>query len=171
MQQVNLYTDGACSGNPGPGGWAYLLLYQGHIKKDWGSSPITTNNRMELSAICYGLSRLKRNCEVNIYSDSQYICNAFNQNWIGSWAKNGWITSKKTSVKNQDKWLELLEYSKCNELNFIWVKGHSNNEYNNEVDKLAVEACRNQLNSTLDDNYINHRIQSLDIDIYVDDIL
>ena len=154
MQQVDLYTDGACFGNPGPGGWAYMLIHGDHIKKDWGSSPVSTNNRMELSAICNGLARLNRSCNVNIYSDSQYICKAFNQNWVTTWSKTGWVTSKKTPVKNQDKWLKLLEYNRYHHLTFVWVKGHSTNEYNNEVDRLAVEACKNQLNSELDEIYI-----------------
>lgn len=171
MQLVKLYTDGACSGNPGPGGWVYMLVYKDKVKKDWGSSPSTTNNRMELSAICNGLSRLKQSCEVYIYSDSQYICNAFNQQWIDRWKKNGWITFKKTPVKNQDKWVELLDYSNQHKLHFVWVKGHASNNYNNEVDKLAVEACKNQLNSELDDIYLNHRIKTIDIDVFVDDIV
>lgn len=138
MQQVSLYTDGACSGNPGPGGWAAILLYNGHEKVLSGYNNQTTNNRMEIFAVIKGLSALKKSCIVNVYSDSAYLVNAFKNGWIENWQKNSWKTSKKTEVENQDLWRQLLAYAGKHDMRWHKVKGHADNEYNNRCDALAV---------------------------------
>jgi len=137
---VNIYTDGACSGNPGPGGWGTILVYQGKEKELWGFEQETTNNRMELKAAVEGLKALKYPCRVQLYSDSAYLVNAFNKGWLRKWQANGWLTSRKEPVENQDLWRMLLNLSADHEIDWIKVKGHSDNEYNNRCDKLAVEA-------------------------------
>lgn len=142
---VEIYTDGACSGNPGPGGWAAVLIYKGIKKEISGFEENTTNNRMELKAAIEGLKALKRPCKVNLYSDSSYLINAFNEGWIEKWQKNNWIKSDKTPVENQDLWKELLEVSKPHQINWIKVKGHSDNEYNNLCDRLATEQIKKHL--------------------------
>ncbi len=140
MKQVHIYTDGACKGNPGPGGWAALLLYNDHEKEIYGSEERTTNQRMELKAAVEALKILKEPCRVNLYSDSAYLVNAFNLGWLKKWQKNGWKTINKEPVGNQDLWKKLLELSSRHEMHWIKVKGHSSNEYNNRCDKLAKEA-------------------------------
>jgi ribonuclease HI len=142
---VEIYTDGACSGNPGPGGWAAVLIYKGIKKEISGFEENTTNNRMELKAAIEGLKALKRPCKVNLYSDSSYLINAFNEGWIEKWQKNNWLKSDKTPVENQDLWKELLEVSKPHQINWIKVKGHSDNEYNNLSDKLATEQIKKHI--------------------------
>ncbi|HHW56620.1 MAG TPA: ribonuclease HI [Clostridia bacterium] len=139
---VEIYTDGACSGNPGPGGWAAVLIYKGIKKEISGFEENTTNNRMELKAAIEGLKALKRSCRVNLYSDSSYLINAFKEEWIEKWQKNNWLKSDKTPVENQDLWKELLEISKDHQINWIKVKGHADNEYNNLCDKLATEQIK-----------------------------
>ncbi len=139
MKIVDLYTDGACSGNPGTGGYCAILIYNGHEKVLSGCELETTNNRMELLAVIKGLEALKEKCVVNIYSDSQYVVDAFNQGWIDSWQEKGWKTAGKKEVKNVDLWKRLLELVAQNQVNFIKVKGHADNEYNNRCDKMAVE--------------------------------
>ncbi|MGB9779372.1 ribonuclease HI [Caldanaerobacter sp.] len=139
---VEIYTDGACSGNPGPGGWAAVLIYKGVKKEISGYEENTTNNRMELKAAIEGLKALKRPSKVNLYSDSSYLINAFNEGWIERWQKNNWLKSDKTPVENQDLWKELLEVSKPHQINWIKVKGHSDNEYNNLCDRLATEQIK-----------------------------
>ncbi len=139
MKQVEIYTDGACSGNPGAGGYCAILIYNGIEKIISGSESLTTNNRMELLAVIKGLEALKERCEVKLYSDSRYVVDAFNQNWIDGWQKNGWKNSNKKEVKNVDLWSSLLELTCTNKVEFIKVKGHSDNEYNNRCDKIAVE--------------------------------
>ena len=139
MKTVEIYTDGACSGNPGLGGYCAILIYQKVEKVISGAEENTTNNRMELIAVIKGLEALKENCIVNLYSDSRYVIDAFNEKWIDSWQVNGWKTSGKKEVKNVDLWLKLLEYTKIHKINFIKVKGHADNEYNNRCDKIAVE--------------------------------
>lgn len=141
LTQVVLYTDGACSGNPGPGGWGSILMASGHSKELSGGEPSTTNNRMELMAVIEGLSALKRPCHVEIYSDSAYVVNAFNQDWITKWQRNGWKNSAKSPVANVDLWQKLLELTSIHEVNFNKVKGHADNEFNNRCDRLAVEAA------------------------------
>lgn len=138
MPQVEIYTDGACSGNPGPGGWGAILMAQGHKKEISGGEKVTTNNRMELSAVIFALEKLKKPCDVKIYSDSAYVVNAFNQNWIAGWQRNGWRNSAKAPVANTDLWQKLIELTKVHKVEFIKVKGHADNEFNNRCDELAV---------------------------------
>jgi len=137
---VTLYTDGACSGNPGPGGWAALLEMGAHEREISGGEELTTNNRMELRAIVEGLAALKEPCRVDVHTDSAYVANAFNQSWIKGWQRNGWRTSSKQPVKNQDLWQELLKLTKEHDVSFVKVKGHADDERNNRVDRLAVAA-------------------------------
>ena len=139
MKTVDLYTDGACSGNPGVGGYCAILIYNKIEKVVSGCEKDTTNNRMELLAVIKGLECLKEKCKVNLYSDSQYVVDAFNKEWIYNWVNNGWKTSDRKKVKNVDLWKKLLELSGYHQLNYIKVKGHSDNEYNNRCDKIAVE--------------------------------
>ena len=138
MKKVTLYTDGACSGNPGLGGYCAILIYKGIEKVVSGSEIDTTNNRMELRGVIEGLKALKEACEVDLYSDSQYVVSAFTENWIEDWQKNRWKTASKSPVKNVDLWQELLSLYKKHKINFIKVKGHSDNEFNNRCDKIAV---------------------------------
>ena len=138
MKKVSIYTDGACSGNPGLGGFCAILMYNGNEKVVSGSEKDTTNNRMELKAVIEGLKALKVKCDVDLYSDSQYVTDAFNQHWIESWKANGWKNSNKKPVKNVDLWEDLLVLTQLHNVNFIKVKGHSDNEYNNRCDKIAV---------------------------------
>ena len=140
MQKVIIYTDGACSGNPGPGGWGTILMYQGNKKEISGGKKNTTNNVMELTAVIEGLKLLKYPCEVELYSDSAYVVNAFEQGWIYNWVKNNWKTSGKEPVKNQELWEELYRLTKTHKVKFNKVKGHSDNEYNNRCDELARNA-------------------------------
>lgn len=139
MKKVDLYTDGACSGNPGAGGYCAILIYKGVEKTISGSETLTTNNRMELMAVIRGLEALKEPCEVKVYSDSQYVVDAFNLGWIDAWKNNGWRNSAKKQVKNVDLWNELINLIEKHAVTFIKVKGHADNEYNNRCDKIAVE--------------------------------
>lgn len=142
MDKVIIYTDGACSGNPGKGGWGAILMH-GDIKKEIsGGSIDTTNNQMELTAPIEALKLLKRPCEVKIYSDSAYLINAFKNGWIKNWKKNGWKTSDKKDVKNKELWLELDNFMNIHKIEWIKVKGHADNEYNNRCDELAVNAIK-----------------------------
>ena len=138
ISEVTIYTDGACSGNPGPGGWAAILMAGGAKKEMSGGERDTTNNRMELMAVIEGLKALKRPCKVDIYSDSAYVVNAFEQNWIGKWVKNGWKNSAKAEVANSDLWKELIDLTSMHNVTFHKVKGHADNEFNNRCDALAV---------------------------------
>jgi ribonuclease HI len=144
IKKVDVYTDGACSGNPGPGGWGAILVYNGQEKELSGFQAETTNNRMELFAAIQGLSALKESCEVKLYSDSSYLVNAFEQRWIDSWQRQNWKTSAKAEVANQDLWRLLLIQTGRHRLQFIKVKGHADNEYNNRCDKLATGAIKQQ---------------------------
>jgi ribonuclease HI len=141
-ETVEIYTDGACSGNPGPGGWAAVLLYKGIKKEISGFEENATNNRMELKAAIEALKALKSPCKVNLYSDSSYLINAFTEGWIKKWQKNNWFKSDKTPVENQDLWKELLEVSKPHQINWFKVRGHSNNKYNNLCDKIATNEIK-----------------------------
>lgn len=143
MKEIDIYTDGACSGNPGPGGWGVVLIYQENKKELSGYQPETTNNRMELFAAIQGLSALKESCVVNLYSDSSYLVNAFEKQWIEKWQRNGWKTSTKSPVENQDLWKLLLIHVRKHHVRFIKVKGHSDNQYNNRCDEMAVAAIKN----------------------------
>jgi len=137
MKIVEIYTDGACSGNPGPGGWGAILMCDGNKREISGGNKDTTNNIMELTAVIEALKTLKFPCEVNLYSDSAYVVNAFEKNWIEGWIKKGWKNSSKEEVKNKELWQELIELTKTHTVKFIKVKGHSDNEYNNRCDELA----------------------------------
>ena len=134
---VRLYTDGACSGNPGPGGWAAILKFGPHKKEISGNMSHTTNNRMELFAVISGLGALKQSCKVEVYSDSTYVVNAFNQNWIESWQKRGWKTSDNKPVENQDLWRLLLITMRKHDVSFHKVPGHQDHAENNRCDELA----------------------------------
>ncbi len=140
MEKVVIYTDGACSGNPGPGGWGSILMYKENKKEISGSKKETTNNVMELTAVIEGLKLLKYSCEVDLYSDSAYVVNAFEQGWIYNWVKNNWKTAGKDPVKNQELWKELYGLTKTHKVTFHKVKGHSDNEFNNRCDELARKA-------------------------------
>lgn len=142
MKELDIYTDGACSGNPGPGGWGVVLNYQGNRKELSGYQPETTNNRMELFAAIQGLGALKESCIVNLYSDSSYLVNAFEKHWIENWQRNGWKTASKQPVENQDLWKLLLIHVKKHQVRFIKVKGHSDNVNNNRCDEMAVTAIK-----------------------------
>jgi len=138
MKNVIIYTDGACSGNPGPGGWGAILKYGRHEKTISGFEENTTNNKMELVAAIEALKSLKEPCRVELYSDSAYLVNGFEKGWVENWKKNGWINSKKEEVKNQDLWTELDRLCKVHQITWVKVKGHSDNEYNNRCDMLAT---------------------------------
>ena len=142
MKDVIIYTDGACSGNPGPGGWGAILMCNGIQKEISGAQKNTTNNIMEITAVLEALKLLKVECNVKIYSDSAYVVNAFNKGWIYNWKKNNWKTAGKTPVKNQELWEELYNLTKKHKVEFIKVKGHSDNEYNNRCDFLATSAIK-----------------------------
>ena len=138
MKQVEVYTDGACSGNPGPGGWGAILRVQGIEKEIAGFERETTNNRMELTAAIQGLSRLKEPCQVELYTDSQYLSKAINEGWLENWKKRGWVKSDKKPVLNVELWQALDEQLKRHQVTIHWVKGHADNPFNNRCDALAT---------------------------------
>ena len=138
MKQIEIYTDGACSGNPGPGGWGAVLRYNGREKEISGGEAQTTNNRMELTAVIAALECLKEPCAVELYSDSKYVIDALSKGWAVSWRKKGWIKSDKKPALNVDLWERLLKLTEAHEMHYHWVKGHADNEYNNRCDALAV---------------------------------
>lgn len=144
MDKVTIYTDGACSGNPGPGGWGAILMYGENKKEISGGKKETTNNVMELTAALQALKQLKYPCEVELYSDSAYLVNGFSNGWIYNWKKNNWKTANKEPVKNQEIWEELYNMTQIHKITFIKVKGHSDNKYNNRCDELAREAIKQQ---------------------------
>jgi ribonuclease HI len=135
---VTIYTDGACKGNPGPGGWGAVLIWQEQERTLQGGERETTNNRMELMAALKALEALKRPCQVRLFSDSAYLVNAFSQGWLAKWQKNGWLTSKKEPVENQDLWRRLLELAAGHEIFWHKVRGHSGDPYNERCDAMAV---------------------------------
>lgn len=143
MKEVIIYTDGACSGNPGTGGWGAILMCDTIKKEISGAEKNTTNNRMELTAPIEALKHLKKPCIVKLYSDSAYLINAFQKGWIYSWIKNDWKTSTGEEVKNKELWQQIYVFTKVHSIEWIKVKGHSDNEYNNRCDKLAVTAIKN----------------------------
>ncbi len=144
MKEIEIYTDGACSGNPGPGGWGAVLFHQDKIKEISGGEPDTTNQRMELKAVVEALKALKvKGWEVTVYSDSAYFVNAVQQDWLGRWQLNGWKNSRKEPVANQDLWLELIRMMKLNHVQVVKVKGHSGNKWNERCDVLARKAIQN----------------------------
>ena len=138
--KIVIYTDGACSGNPGPGGWGAILMYKGSKKEISGGMKDTTNNIMEITAVLEALKCLKVESEVLVYSDSAYVVNAFNQGWIYNWMKKGWKTAGGENVKNKELWQELYSLTKKHKVQFIKVKGHSDNEFNNRCDEVARNA-------------------------------
>ena len=138
MKEVIIYTDGACSGNPGVGGYCAILMCEGVEKGVSGAEKETTNNRMELFAVIKGLSALKFKCSVKVYSDSAYVVNAFQNGWLKDWIKNGWKTADKKPVKNTDLWQQLVSLLEEHLVEFVKVKGHADNPYNNRCDKIAV---------------------------------
>ena len=141
-EKVIIYTDGACSGNPGPGGWGAILMYKGAKKEISGGMKNTTNNIMEITAVVEALKCLKIESDVEVYSDSAYTVNAFKQGWIYNWMKNGWKTANKEPVKNKELWQELYALTKKHKVEFIKVKGHADNEFNNRCDEMAREAIQ-----------------------------
>ncbi|MBQ6374367.1 MAG: ribonuclease HI [Clostridia bacterium] len=142
MKQVTIYTDGACSGNPGPGGWGAILMYGEKRLELSGYAPHTTNNRMELQALIEALGRLKEPCEVQVYSDSAYLVNAFRQHWLENWQRRNWLTSEKKPVENRDLWEKLLGFDGIHRIEWHKVKGHADNPYNNRCDELATGEIR-----------------------------
>ena len=142
MKRVEIYTDGACSGNPGPGGWAAVLRYRNAEKEIFGAENDTTNNRMELTAVIKALETLHEVCEVDLYTDSAYVANAYNNGWIFSWIKHDWMTSAKKPVENKDLWMSLLKQTNVHKVHFNKVKGHSDNALNNRCDELARKAIK-----------------------------
>ena len=140
MKHVIIYTDGSCSGNPGPGGWAAVLKYGRHERVVSGAAPETTNNRMELTAALEALRALKEPCRVSLHTDSAYLARAFNEGWLENWQRKGWRTANKKPVENKDLWEGLLEQAARHRIAWIKVKGHADDPINNRVDALAVEA-------------------------------
>ena len=147
MKKVTIYTDGACSGNPGVGGWGAVLMYRGHEKRISAAADNTTNNRMEVTAVIEALKNLIEPCEADIYSDSAYTVNAFANGWIYECARSNWVKADNKPLLNSDLWQELYSLSNKHKLNFIKVKGHADNEYNNICDKLATDAIKNYKSS------------------------
>jgi len=149
LKHVQLITDGACKGNPGKGGWACILRF-GYVKREiFGSSPFTTNNRMELAGAIEGLKRLKETCSVEIITDSEYLRNGM-MSWVAGWKRNGWKTSTKKPVVNKDLWVILDELVTAHKITWTWTKGHANHDDNNRCDELASRAAESQLNSEPD---------------------
>ena len=147
MKSVKLITDGACLGNPGRGGWAYVLRYNEYVREAYGSEPQTTNNRMELMAAIKGLRALSEGCAVEVVTDSEYVKNGITV-WIHSWKKKGWLTAAKKPVVNQDLWQELEAEAERHKTTWTWTKGHASHEDNNRCDELATKAAREQSNAS-----------------------
>ncbi|MDR2107493.1 MAG: ribonuclease HI [Holosporaceae bacterium] len=141
MKRVKIYTDGACSGNPGPGGWGALIICGLNEKELCGVEGNTTNNRMELMSAIKGLEALKEPCIVDLYTDSKYLAEGMTR-WMSNWIKNNWLTSEKKAVKNKELWLKLCELAERHEISWHWVKGHAGDEYNERADKLAASLCK-----------------------------
>lgn len=146
-KKVTIFTDGACSGNPGPGGYAAILRYKEQEKEISGALKETTNNRMELTAVIMALKTLKEPCEVEIFSDSKYVVDSFKKGWIDNWQKNGWKTSNRKPVLNVDLWKELLILLKVHDVTFFWVKGHNAHPENERCDSLAVNEMVKMINN------------------------
>lgn len=138
MKRIEIYTDGACSGNPGPGGWAAILSYNGIEKEISGGESVTTNNRMELMAVISALRLVKEQCEIDLYSDSKYVIDGLSKGWAESWRKKGWKKADKKPALNPELWGELLDLTAKHVMHYNWVRGHAENEYNNRCDRLAV---------------------------------
>lgn len=144
MKKVTIYTDGACSGNPGPGGYGVILIYNGHEKELSGGEKDTTNNRMELMAAIAGLEALREPCEVDLYSDSKYLIDSITKGWAENWRKRGWIKADRKPALNTDLWERLLGLLDVHKVTFHWVKGHAENEFNNRCDRLATAESMKQ---------------------------
>lgn len=142
LREVEIFTDGACSGNPGPGGWGAILRYMGHEKELRGGEAETTNNRMEMTALIRALEQLREPCVVQLYSDSQYVINALEKGWAKGWRARGWKKSDKTPALNADLWAHLLELTETHQLHYHWVKGHAGHPENERCDQMAVEQSR-----------------------------
>ena len=142
MKKVKIYTDGACLGNPGIGGYGAILKYNGHKKEISGGYENTTNNRMEITAVIEALKLLKEPCDITIYSDSQYVCNAITKGWAKNWEAKGWMRNKKEPALNADLWKKLLELIENHKVELVWVKGHAGHPENERCDALAVEAAK-----------------------------
>lgn len=160
MHQVKIYTDGACQKNPGPGGYAAVLISKEHRRELSGGYRRTTNNRMEMMAAIAGLSALKSTCEVAIFSDSKYLVDAMSKKWYVKWRKNGWLTAGNQPVKNCDLWQQLIELTEKHRTIFLWVKGHAGNLENERCDDLAVRACKSK-ELLVDDGFENEAISQL----------
>lgn len=143
MKKIDIYTDGACSGNPGKGGWGAVLVYNNNEKELCGGEKETTNNRMELTAVISALKAVKEPCEITVTTDSKYVCDAVTKGWVYGWKKNGWRKSDKKPALNVDLWEQLLPLLKIHKVTFNWVKGHNGHEYNERCDKLAVNYYQN----------------------------
>ena len=142
MNHITIYTDGACSGNPGPGGWGAILEWNGTEKELSGGEAQTTNNRMELTAVISALRALKEPCEVSLYTDSKYVCDAVQKRWVSGWRARGWVKADKKPALNVDLWQELLPLLETHRVSWNWVKGHADNAKNNRCDELAVAQSR-----------------------------
>lgn len=147
MKKVSIYTDGACQGNPGPGGWGAILHFGEHEKEISGGSRETTNNRMELTGVIQALKMLKEPCEVTLYSDSQYVCNALSKGWAKKWRENGWMRNKKEPALNPELWEELLKLADVHRVTVVWIRGHNGHMENERCDRLAVAAAEKAKNS------------------------
>jgi ribonuclease HI len=154
IKHVTIYTDGACLGNPGPGGYGVILLYQGNRRELSGGYRKTTNNRMEITAAIVGLEALKEKCSVTLYSDSEYLVKAMSKGWVQRWQANGWKRNKREQVLNPDLWKRLLQLSEHQDVQFSWVKGHADSLENIRCDELAMQAAK-QPNLPIDEGYIN----------------
>lgn len=142
MKKVDIFTDGACSGNPGPGGWGAILRFNDQEKELSGGEPSTTNNRMEMSAVINALNALKEPCEVNLYSDSQYVCNAITKGWAKKWRENNWMRNKKDPALNSELWEQILDLCYVHKVNIHWVRGHDGHMENERCDALAVSQSK-----------------------------
>jgi len=142
MKEVTIYTDGACSGNPGIGGWGAILMYKDKKREISGAEENTTNNQMEMTAVIKALEKMKESCKITIYSDSAYVVNAFLNDWITGWKMNNWRNASKDEVKNKALWQKLLNLMQGHDVEWVKVKGHADNEYNNRCDKLATTAIK-----------------------------
>lgn len=152
MKKIEIFTDGACTGNPGKGGYGAVLIYNGNQKQISRGFKKTTNNRMELLACIDALKMLKEPCQVDLYSDSKYLTDAVNKNWLSGWMKNGWKKADRKPVLNVDLWTEIARLTQMHSVNFIWVKGHAGNMFNELCDRLAVDAYTNAATFT-DEEY------------------
>lgn len=152
LKSVTIYTDGACLGNPGPGGYGVVLLYKGRRKELSGGYRETTNNRMEIMAAIVGLKALKEKCEATLYSDSEYLVKAMTKGWVKRWRKNNWRRNRKDKALNPDLWEQLLQLYEYHQVEFKWVKGHAKSAENNRCDELALEAAQ-QSNLPVDEGY------------------